>query len=397
MTDMALSKAASDPAVSPEPFIKSGRALLIQGSIIVGLAGIVAILGSTAVHNLARQGTASGFAFLELPVPFRLSETIIHLDTGATYLRAFFAGFVNTVSVAVLAVVLATAVGFLIGFARLSTNALLSGLSSMYVEWMRNVPLILHLSLWYLLLTTNLPTLRNAFQPVEAVFLSNRGLQFPKPLFGPEHIWMLAGLLLGVVASSFFVKKFRKGPATTGRRRAAFLPCLAFTTVLTAIGYVLSGASLPFDVPARSGLAIRGGVTLSPEFVVLVLGLAIYTSGFVAEIVRAGILSVAKGQSEAARALGLHSAGIMWLVVLPQALRVMLPSLTTQFTNLIKNSSLAVIIGYPDLVSVTNTSLNQTGQAIECIAIMMVLYVLVNSAVSGAMSMIERRTRIVSR
>lgn len=373
------------------------QALVLQTIMIAGLFVVVALLASNAMQSLARQGIASGFAFLDMPAPFRLSESILDMGTGATYTRAYLAGLANTLAVAVLGVTLATILGFLVGFARLSSNGLLSGLASVYVEWMRNVPLILHLSLWYVVVTTGLPTLRNAFQPFDGVFLSNRGLQLPKPLFGNEHGWMLAGLIAGCLLAVTWVWKARKAHAITGRRRAVFLPSLALIAGPTVLALLLSGETIAFEAPVRSGLAIRGGATLSPEFVVLVLGLSIYTSGFIAEIVRAGVLSVSQGQSEAGRALGLHRTGIMWLVVMPQAMRVMLPPLTTQFTNLIKNSSLAVIIGYPDLVSVTNTSLNQTGQAIECIAIMMALYMLVSLVVSGVMGFIEHQTRIVTR
>lgn len=395
MPDMTLTRASTRSPANAPPHRLPWQSIAIQAAILLAVISGIWQLARNAGETLARQGTATGFGFLTQPAPFRLSESVLSFDVGQTYLRAIMAGLSNTVTVALLGILLATVVGFLVGFARLSTNELLRGLASAYVEWMRNVPLILHLSLWYTIVTSGLPPLRDAFEPIDGVFLSNRGLRIPSLVFEDGGFRTLLGLVAGIAAAFIWLRFRRPPPGGRGLNRA--LIALAIPVAAVAGAHLLSGERMALDLPVRSGLAIRGGTGASPEMVVLILGLALYTSAFIAEIVRAGILSVPKGQIEAGLSHGLHPRKIMTLIVLPQALRVILPPLTTQYSNLLKNSSLAVIIGYPDLVSVTNTSLNQTGQAIECIAIMMAIYLLCSFVISGLMAIAEYRTRIITR
>lgn len=381
---------AAKPSVGA-PFDAKLRSFAIQAFILLAVIGFLAFLANTAMTSLARQGIASGFAFLGRPVPFDLSESIIPFSPGVSYARAFLAGLANTLAVAVLGILVAAVLGFFVGLARLSENYLLSRLASAYVEWMRNVPLILHLSIWYVLLTVNLPQLRNAYQPIEGFYLSNRGVQVPRLIFEPQHVWIGVAFLAAIVGAFLWRSHTRKVRETTGRRLPLAWPTLVMLFAVPLVAFVMTGAPIGVEMPELRGFNFRGGSTLSPEFAALVIGLSTYTSAFIGEIVRAGIQAVPSGQSEAGSALGLHKSSIMWLIVMPQAMRIIVPPATTQFTNLMKNSSLAVVIGYPDLVSVANTSLNQTGQAIECIAIMMGAYLVMSSLITLIMALFDRK------
>lgn len=393
-------KAAASPVISaprPPKRALSLRDILIQAAVLGGVGLTAYVLAANAYASLSRQNTASGFGFLSRPASFDLAESVISFTPTDSFGRAILAGLANTLVVAVVGVVFATVFGFFIGFARLSRNFLLARLSSLYVEWMRNVPLILHLCLWYVLMAVNLPPLRQALQPVEGVFLSNRGLQVPRPVFEGAHAGLAVAAVCGLLAAFLWGRFSRLRREATGRRLPVVLPAAALIVGLPFLAYLVTGVPVQVEFPERQGFNFEGGTHLSPEFVALVVGLSTYTAAFIGEIVRAGIQSVPRGQLEAGMSLGLHRAGVMWLIVLPQAMRVITPPLTTQFLNLLKNSSLAVVVGYPDLVSVTNTTLNQTGQAIEGIAIMMGIYLFLSVAISTVMGWVNASHATVER
>jgi len=366
------------------------RAVIYQASALAALAALLAFLAYTAIDNLQKQNIATGFAFLWKESAFDIGETLIPYSPLNSYGRALLVGFLNTLKVAGLGIVLTVVLGTLLGIARLSRNGLVAGLAAGYVELIRNVPVLLQLFFWYALFR-NLPGPVEALQPVSGVFLCNRGLMLPFPLLGTPELWVLASL--PVIIGLWWWASRRTGARRElrGRERpAAWLVHLILPAGLLLVSLAV-GASWHLDVPVLQGRNFRGGASLSPEFGTLLFGLVIYTGAFVAEIVRAGILSVDQGQIEAAKSIGLKGSHILRLVVLPQALRVIIPPLTSQMLNLTKNSSLAVAVGYPDLVSVANTTLNQTGQAIEGITIIMIVYLAFSLLTSAFMNWYNRR------
>jgi general L-amino acid transport system permease protein len=290
--------------------------------------------------------------------------------------------------------VLATLLGTLIGLARLSRNWLIARLAAFYVEVIRNIPLLVQLFFWYTLISENLPGPRDALTPLPGLFLSNRGITFPVVHYHPAQLWVAAALLAGIVLAWLLVRWAARRQAATGEQFPAL--STGFGIVLALPLLVLFGAGVPheLDRPALSGFNFAGGGALSPEFAALLFGLVIYTAAFIAEIVRAGVLAVDRGQFEAAHALGLPRRRVMRLVILPQALRVIVPPMTSQYLNITKNSSLAVAIGYPDLVSIANTTLNQTGQAIEGILIIMLVFLTISLSISAFMNWYNRRVAL---
>ena len=372
------------------------RAIAAQ-VVTVGL--IVAVIGylvHNTVTNLAARHIATGFGFLNGEAGFGISEHVIPYSPANTYLRALVVGLLNTLKVAILGIVLATVWGTLIGVARLSSNWLIRKLTSWYVEVFRNTPLLLQLFLWYLIVKT-LPNARQAFQPLPGLFLSQKGLVYPVLEFEPVHLWMVGLLVVGIALAWGWAKRASAHQAATGQLRPVLLPALGFIVGLPLIAWLVAGAPFRLEVPALRGFNFAGGATVSPELVALLFGLVMYTASYIAEIVRAGILAVPPGQTEAARALGLPRGRILRLVVLPQALRVIVPLVTSQYLNLTKNSSLAVAIGFPDLMSVTNTMINQTGQAVEAIALAMAVYLTISLAISAFMNWYNARIRLIER
>jgi general L-amino acid transport system permease protein len=355
----------------------------------VGL-GAWYIVSNTA-HNLEARGIASGFQFLSREAGFEISETtFISYDATSTYRRAIAVGFLNTFRVAAFGIVIATALGALIGIARLARNWLLAKLAAVYVELIRNVPLLVQLFFWYAIITEYLPAPGDALNPLPGVFLSNRGVVFPIPRVDPLHlspsVWLAIALASGLGCASAVARR-------KGLKRGIGVGLTALAPVLLALLFV-AGTPVQMSYPELVGFNFTGGGALSPEFAALLLGLVLYTGAFIAEIVRAGILAVERGQFEAAHSLGLSRWQAMRLVILPQALRAMLPPLTSQYLNITKNSSLAVAIGYPDLVSIANTIINQTGQAIEGIAIIMLAYLTVSLTLSALMNWYNRRVAL---
>ncbi|MGG5810755.1 amino acid ABC transporter permease [Falsiroseomonas sp. CW058] len=365
--------------------------------IVVGLIGtVVWWLWSNTVHNLEVRRIATGFGFLTREAGLPIGEALVPYEPTDTYLRALIVGVLNTLKVAVVGVILATLLGTAVGIARLSGNWLLSKIAGVYVEVIRDLPLLLQLLFWYTILQ-GLPGPRQAINPVEGVFLSNRGMKLPWIEWTEAHWWSLAAMVAGIVLTFLYARVMRARQYADGQPRKVWPAAIALIIGLPLAVWAAFGAPFTPDIPALRGFNFRGGVTVSPEYFALLIGLVTYTAGFIAEIVRAGILAVNQGQWEAAQALGLKRGEILRKIVLPQALRVIVPPMTSQYLNLTKNSSLAVAIGYQDIVSIANTTLNQTGQAIEGIAIIMLVYLTISLSISLFMNWYNARIALVER
>ncbi len=381
-------------------FLRSGRsrALFFQIVALAAVLGALAFIVHNTMLNLEKSNIASGFAFLEREAGFEIGESpFIAYSAADSYARALLVGMLNTIRIALIGILLATILGTLVGLARLSTNWLLARIASAYLEVIRNVPLLVQLFLWYVLITDNLPGPRDALNPLPGVFLSNRGIAVPGVDAHPAHLWMLLAFIAGLVSAGFVARWARARQARTGQPFASFWTGTGIALGLPLVVFLAAGAPGKLDVPQFSGFNFTGGVVLTPEYATLLVGLVTYTAAFIGEIVRAGILAVHRGQVEAANALGLSRRLTLRLVVMPQALRVIIPPLTSQYLNLTKNSSLAVAIGYPDLVSIANTSINQNGQAIEGIAIIMAVYLTVSLSISAFMNWYNKRIALVER
>jgi general L-amino acid transport system permease protein len=373
------------------------RALVYQAVAVLLVLALLGYLVGNTVDNLRRQNIASGFGFLDLEAGFAISESPISYTAADTYGRAFLVGLLNTFKVAALGIVLATALGVLVGVARLSSNWLVARLATAYVELLRNIPLLLQLFVWYGVITVSLPMPREALSPFAGVYLSNRGFQIPGLNPNSAYTAMGIALLAGLVAAIALRRWSKALQERTGRQFPIFSVGLGLILGLPLLAWLLGGAPIDLEMPQKSRFNITGGLALSPEFAALLLGLSTYTSAFIAEIVRSGVLAVSWGQSEAALSLGLTRTQTLRLVVLPQALRIIVPPTTSQYLNLVKNSSLAVAIGYPDLVSIGNTTLNQTGQAVEAVAIFMAVYLLISLVISSFMNWYNRRIALAER
>jgi general L-amino acid transport system permease protein len=375
----------------------NARAVFFQILVLGGVALLGWYLVTNVLENLARQNIATGFSFLDREASFAIGESLIAYSPASSYSQALLVGFLNTIKVAVLGIVLATILGTIIGIARLSSNFLVAKLASIYVEVIRNIPVLLQLFFWYAVIGESLPSPRQALNPVPGVFLSNRGLKFPALADDPIWIWVGLSILVAIVAVWLLARWARKRQEATGQQFPTVLASIGVLIALPVLTWLLGGAPTALDLPVLQGFNFRGGTNISPEFAALLLGLTVYTSSFIAEIVRSGIRAVNWGQTEAASALGLHRGTVLRLVVLPQALRIIVPPTTSQYLNLTKNSSLAVAIGYPDLVSVANTTLNQTGQAIEAVAIMMTVYLTISLGISLFMNWYNKHIALVER
>lgn len=356
----------------------------------VGFLGYEAI--TNAAENLARARIATGFGFWNNTAGFDISQTLIEYSSqGSTYGRAFWVGLLNTLLVGGLGIVFATVLGFTIGIARLSSNWLVAKVAAGYVELIRNLPLLLQLLFWYNAVIKGLPEIRDSFVLPGGVFLNNRGLVLPKPIFESGSGAVAIALVAGIIAAVLFRVWARRRQALTGQQAPVLAVTLALVFGLPIFVAYSVGMPIVFDVPQHGRFNIAGGVEVLPEFAALLFGLVLYTAAFIAEVVRAGIQSVPIGQVEAAYALGLRPKVALRQIVLPQAMRVIIPPLTSQYLNLVKNSSLAVAIGYPDLVQVfTGTVLNQTGQAVEVVALTMAVYLTISLTASLAMNIYNR-------
>ena len=392
----------SEPALTPAkpPFWNNPqtRAIVFQ---VIALA-VTVVLGWTifdnAQENLRRLGIASGFGFLDSPSGFDIVQTLIPYSSSSSYGRVFWVALLNTLLVSALGIVLATLIGFLVGIARLSRNWLVSRLALAYIETFRNIPLLLQIFFWYFAVLRAMPAPRQSLHLGEAIFLNIRGLYVPAPQLQPGFSWVLAALALAVILAWWIARWARLRQQATGQQFPVFSIAVALLLGLPLLAFWLADAPLVWEYPQLQGFNFRGGWVVIPEMASLLLALSIYTATFIAEIVRSGIQAVSHGQTEAALSLGLNSGQTLRLVVLPQALKVIIPPLTNQYLNLTKNSSLAAAIGYPDLVSsFAGTVLNQTGQAIECIAITMAVYLTISLLISLLMNRYNRRALLVER
>lgn len=372
------------------------RGLVYQIIAIALVLVAVWFLASNTLYNMKIRGIQSGFDFLSGPAGFDIGESLFPFDSAQPYWQAFLVGLSNTLRVAIVGIILTTILGTLLGVGRFSRNALVRGVCYAYVEFFRNVPVLLQLLMWYLFFTEALPATSEAWK-VGPLFLSKGGLSFPVPVWASGHLWALAGLLVGIVLAWLYRKRVYQQFEATGQLKSVFWVPLAICIAGGVLGWLAGGAPMALDSPIKGEFAIENGGSLTPEFLSVLLGLTVYTAAFVAEVVRSGIQSVASGQGEAASALGLNPNQSMRLVMLPQALRVIIPPMTNQFLNLTKNSSLAVAIGYPDVVSIANTALNQTGRAVECISIVMLVYLTTSLATSFLMNWYNTRSAIKER
>jgi general L-amino acid transport system permease protein len=374
------------------------RAVLYQILFLAGVLALVAYLVSNTMDNLEQRSIRTGFGFLTNEAGFNIGESsFISYQASDSYGRAFTVGVLNTLRVALIGIVMATIIGTIVGIARLSTNWLIAKLASIYVEVMRNIPLLLQLFFWYGAISFLLPSVRNAIEVLPGNFLSKSGLQYAVPVAHPVYPWMGVAFLAAIGGCVLYYRWAKARQARTGREPQLLFPFIGMLVGLPALVWAIGGAPTAMDVPKLETFRYAGGESVSPEFLALLLGLTLYTAGFIAEIVRSGIVAVPWGQTEAASSIGLSRTQVLRLVLLPQALRIIVPPTTSQYLNLTKNSSLAVAIGYPDLVSVGNTTLNQTGQAIECISIMMACYLTISLAISAFMNWYNTHIALVER
>src|SRR4051794_7802876 len=365
--------------------------------LVVGAAvAIIAWLWSNALHNLSVRRISTGFAFLGREAGMPIADAWLAYNPQNTYLRAFIVGIFNTLRVAVIGIVLATVLGTLIGIARLSSNWLLSRLAAVYVEVLRDLPLLLQLLFWYVLMQ-GLPAARAAWMPIDGVYLSNRGLVLPSIPLDQANFWVIGAAVIGLIATWALNRRLVALQFADGRPRRLWPTALVLLVALPALLSWALGATWTIAMPELRGFNFVGGVTLSPEYFALLVALVTYTSAFIAEIVRSGIQAVHIGQWDAAMALGLRRSFMLRHIVLPQALRVIIPPMTSQYLNLTKNSSLAVAVGYQDIVSIANTTLNQTGQAIEAIALIMAVFLTISLGISLFMNWYNARIALVER
>jgi len=363
--------------------------------LMVGLVGFYLL--SNTLNNLEKQSIATGIGFLQKEAAFEIGESAIEYSAADTYGRALVVGFINTLIVSFVGIIISIILGTVIGVARLSTNWLVSKFAGGYIELFQDIPVLLQLFFWYAFFYNILPSPKEALNPFMGVFMSNRGLVFGIPESHPVYNFVFLAIIIACIVTYLLRRWARARQARTGQTFPVFRVSLAIFIVFPFFTWLMGGAPTTMNVPALKGFNFVGGYNISPEFTALLLGLILYTAAFVAEVVRAGIQSVSKGQTEAAMAMGLKQAFVLNLVILPQALRVIIPPLTSQMLNLTKNSSLAVAIGYPDFVSVAGTTINQTGQAIEGVALMMIVYLTLSLTTSAFMNWYNKKMKLVER
>jgi general L-amino acid transport system permease protein len=373
------------------------RAVLYQLVVVGAVAFGVWYLVSNTMANLETRKIATGFGFLWREAGLPIGEAVIEYHPSDRYFDALLVGLLNTLRVAILGIICATILGTVLGIARLSTNWLVAQTARVYVEFIRNLPLLLQLLFWWTLFRDLFPGPKDAHNPIAGVFLSNRGIRIPVLIWEREHTYVVIAMLIGIVATILISRWAKQRQAATGKQFPILRTGLALIIGVPILVFLVLGAPFQLEMPELRGFNFVGGSTLTPEFAALLIGLVMYTAAFIGEIVRSGILAVSHGQTEAALAVGLKRGLVLRLVVLPQALRVIVPPTTSQYLNLTKNSSLAVAIGYPDIVSVANTTLNQTGQAIEGIAIIMLVYLTISLSISLFMNWYNKQIALVER
>lgn len=375
------------------------RGIVFQVILALLIFYLIYSAASNAASNLAAAGIASGFGFLEERAGFAIAQNLVPYTSDSSYGRAFVVGLLNTVFVAVIGIFFATIIGFVMGIARLSKNFLVRKAAEVYVETLRNIPLLLQLLFWYQAVLATLPSPRNSVSFFnESMFLNNRGLSMPKWFPEPGAGIFYVSILVGIVAAVVLARWAKRRQMATGQAFPTIRAVLGLVIGLPLAALLLTGVPFAPQYPELTGFNFQGGTAIRPEFLALLLGLSLYTAAFIAEIVRAGILAVSKGQTEAAYSLGIRPNTTMRLVIIPQALRVIIPPLTSQYLNLTKNSSLAIAVGYPDLVSVfAGTVGNQTGQAVEVIAMTMLVYITLSLLTSAFMNWFNARVALVER
>jgi general L-amino acid transport system permease protein len=374
------------------------RAIFFQIALLVLVVGFGAYIFHNTYRNLETRGIASGFAFLGTTAGFDIIMHLVPYSRESSYGQALLVGLINTLVVAAIGVVLATIVGFTVGVARLSRNWLVAKLATVYIEVIRNIPLLLQIIFWYLILGKSTPNPRQSVKIGEVIFLSNRGLYMPVPVPEPGFQLVPIAFIAAIVGAAVMARWAKKRQEATGRQFPTISASLGLVLGLPILALLVMGIPFHWDYPVLQGFNFEGGMVLIPEFISLTFALVIYTGAFIAENVRAGIMAVSHGQTEAAYAVGLRPGPTLRLVVIPQAMRVIIPPLTSQYLNLTKNSSLATAIAYPDLVAVfAGTVLNQTGQAIECIAITMAVYLTTSLSTSIFMNWFNRKMALTER
>jgi general L-amino acid transport system permease protein len=374
------------------------RGIIFQAVAVACVAWMLFYFISNALHNMETRGIATGFAFLDNRASFGIAQTLISYSEDDTYGRAFIIGLLNTLLVSAIGIVFATALGFVVGIARLSKNWLLSRAAAVYIETFRNIPLLLQIFFWYFCVLRNLPAPRQSMSLGDAFFLNVRGLSIPAPVIESGFSFVVGAFIVAIIAIVVLRKWAKKRQYLTGQIFPVFYSGLGLLIGLPLLTFLFSGMPLHWELPELKGFNFRGGFTIIPELFSLAVALTIFTAASIAEIVRSGIMSVSKGQVEAASALGLRGGLTLRFVIIPQAMRVIIPPLTSQFLNLVKNSSLATAVGYPDLVSVfMGSTLNQTGQAVEIIAMTMAVYLTISLITSALMNMYNAKNALVER
>ncbi len=374
------------------------RSIVFQFIAIAALAFFFYTIINNALTNLSARGIATGFDFLNQPAGFGIGLSLIEYDETFSYGRTFIVGLLNTALVSFLGIILATIIGFVLGIARLSSNWLVSRLAAVYIECFRNVPLLLQILFWYVAVLQALPSARQSHSLGEAIFLNVRGLYMPAPIFEAGSGFVIGSFIAGLIATIAIGIWAKNKQRLTGQQTPMGRIAVGLIVVFPLVVFFIMGSPISAEYPVLKGFNFRGGISIIPELAALLLALSIYTAAFIAEIVRSGINAVSHGQTEAAMSLGLPRSKTLKLVVIPQALRIIIPPLTSQYLNLTKNSSLAMAIGYPDLVSVfAGTTLNQTGQAIEIIAMTMGVYLSLSLITSALMNLYNRKVALVER
>ncbi|GGK36960.1 amino acid ABC transporter permease [Aliivibrio fischeri] len=374
------------------------RAILFQVIAVAALVFFFYTIVNNALSNLESRGIATGLGFLDQEAGFGIGLSLVEYDETYSYGRTFVVGLLNTALVSVLGILFATVLGFTIGIARLSSNWLVSRCAAVYIETFRNIPLLLQIFFWYFAVLQALPSPRQSLSLGESVFLNVRGLFFPSPIFEEGSNLIGIAVIAAIIFILFLSKWAKNKQRLTGQQTPVLRYSLLALFGLPTLAYFISGMPISIEYPELKGFNFRGGISIIPELAALVVALSVYTASFIAEIVRSGINAVSHGQTEAAMALGLPRKRTLKLVVIPQAMRIIIPPLTSQYLNLTKNSSLAMAIGYPDLVSVfAGTTLNQTGQAIEIITMTMAVYLTLSLLTSFLMNIYNSKVALVER
>ncbi|WP_432453079.1 MULTISPECIES: amino acid ABC transporter permease [unclassified Agarivorans] len=374
------------------------RALVFQIIVVIGVIGFFYYIISNALFNLEQRGITTGFGFLNQTAGFGIIQTLIEYDESHSFGDTFIVGLLNTILISVLGIIFATILGFIMGVARLSNNWLIAKVATVYIETLRNIPLLLQIFFWYFAVLRALPSPKQSINVGDALFLNVRGLYLPSPIMEAGSNVVVISFMIAVIGCFLMARWAKKRQVLTGQPFPTLLVSLAVIVLVPLVVFFAMGAPIGLDYPALKGFNFRGGMVVIPELAALLVALTFYTATFIAEIVRSGISAVSKGQSEAAESLGLTRTQALKLVIIPQAMRVIIPPLTSQYLNLAKNSSLATAIGYPDLVSVfMGTTLNQTGQAIEVIALTMAVYLTISITTSFLMNLYNKKMALVER